>query len=229
MTEKEVTSDVVERAQKLLRMAEGGTKHEAEVAVAKLQRLMVEYNLDIQLVKGAVTEEEYVSGDTADEFRMKEAPEDVHSLTIIQEHFFVKVIFSSGRDEDTGEAFKKIVFVGRRENVAVAKALYIDLRYKFRHLWSEYKFVEKCPASSRASFYGGLSNGIDTRIRAERAAVEQERGMVLVEDSDLKDHFNKMFPHLHSRSAPQVGDWSAFQSGIVKGKDINLRTKMEVE
>lgn len=229
MTEKQITSDIVERAQKLLRMAEGGTEHEAEVAMAKLQRLMVEYNLDMQTVIGTVTEEDYIQGDTSDEMRMKEAPEDLYTLRIIQEHFFVKVVFSSGRDKETFEVIKKVIFMGRRENVAVAKMLYMDLRYTFRRLWSDYKFVNKCPASSRTSYYNGLTQGLDARIRKERAAVEQERGLVLVKDSDLEDLFKKAFPNLHHKAAPTIGDWDAYDKGQKDGADINLRTKQEVE
>ena len=229
MSDKQPTSDIVERAQKLMRMADGGTEHEAEVAYAKLQRLMVEYNLDIQQVRGAATEEDYVQEDTSSEFRMKEAPEDIYTLSIIQDHFFVKVVFTHDRDRETLEAFKKVVFIGRRENVDIAKMLYFELRHTYRFLWSNYKFVNKCPMSSKPSFYAGLTEGLDQKIRHEKSLVEAERGLVLVKDSDLENHFNKLFPGLGSKSAPSIGDWSAYGSGQQEGRNINLRTKKEVE
>jgi hypothetical protein len=218
---EEVSSSLIEKIQKLLRMAEGGTEHEAKVAAAMAERLMVEHNLTIQTVKGTATEEDYTHK-TKKEGWTRMPEEDMYTLRLLQDFFFVKVVVNTGRSD------YYVNFLGRKENVEVAQHLYIHLRHQYRILYSNFRIAnqKRNNANLRRNYYEGITAGITHKLREERSKVQSERGLVVVEDPELKDWVSKKYPNLSSVSGrSRYYDADVQAAGALAGMTVNLLDK----
>lgn len=224
---------IVDKIKKLLTLATSPNEHEAQAAAAKAHRLLIQYNLDLQQVKDRPPSH-YVKNPV--DTRIFQRAEEKFVSWILEEHFFVKWIQHRVPNDDRwGENLSKstwydrhITLIGTAANVEVATYVRMFLIDKFYQLWLEYKRQNDLPARFQQSYYRGLYEGLDAKLKAQRHSIEDERGLVLVKDPMLdeltKDAKNGGKAHYNSGLDDDI-----IEDGIDDGRKIEIQRALSAE
>jgi len=221
-----VVKKIVERARKLLNLANSSNEHEARLAADQAQRLMTKYNLDMQQVDFV---DEPIESANAAETDYLFHPRQYFVLDVVQKHFRVKAVKNYAKwDGKTFDGLgrrrlkKSITFYGRQSNVAVALDVFHFLDATFRRLWAEYMRETGTPANRQKSFYVGLVQGLDSQLAKAQKEVEQEAGLVVVDDAALKAMMEAMKLSKGKPLADSLRDEAAMRRGQEEGSKLRI-------
>lgn len=188
---------MLEKIKKLLDLANSNNEHEAKLASEKAQELMLKYNISmLDLPQEFLKEQESCP-------RM--SPEDVFVNNIISDYFFVTIL--RGRN--------KLVLVGTKENIEVAKYVRAFLKQTFKDLF------RASDATNRKAFYAGLAAGLRKSLDLQQAKVEGS-GLVVMVNAKLNQFVENQFKvrHTNHKFNGSAADYSA---GVENGQKINIR------
>ena len=211
---------MIDKIRKMLALSTSANQGEAENALAMAQQLMVKHNITMQqLVNQPTKEYENLSygGEGG-----KAAVERKYILPILQKYFFVKAMNIQQR----GNA--NFFLIGTKENVEIAKYVYDYLKVVFYVLFKLYALEQKKNGIAnttiyKQSFYAGLRNGLMDKLAKERTSVENEMGLVLVEDPGLNKALHQFFPNSIMQKSPVVAIYGDVRNeGYKKGQTINI-------
>lgn len=234
-----VDNSIIEKIQKLLALANSPNEHEAKAATARANALLLKYNLSMQQVEGH--QSTYVADPIADSgLTLKPHIDQITNL--LQEFFFVKVIISSEyQGHSSGEfAWKKspraqyrkvIKLVGTIENVKIATYIFQYLEPLYPKLWKDkYERNAELKPSDRKAYYMGLTVGIGKLLEETKWKVEEEMGLVVVEDPALKKFTDDITKgKSYGSSSSSDVDPDVFKAGVKDGQNITLRKPIESE
>lgn len=188
---------VIEKIQAILSRANNNAnEHEAQVAMAHAQRLLLKHGLEMKDV-------EVETSDIKPGFEItlgkRQPPEMQDIASILQEHFNVRCLFGQMKRGSRTES-TSISFVGRKHYCEVANYTYLFLSRTYRELFAKFRqdFQSKRNIDGRKleryrhSYYKGLSIGINDRLKAQKQAFEAEYGLVPVYDEELDQAINKL-------------------------------------
>ena len=214
---------MIEKIQKLLKLAASDNIHEAELAAQKAQELLVKYNLDMQQVTGVdfeYKEEDFMSGLSKITYQ--------HSVVqhILRNYFFVecltqrKLVCRYPRKKWIGT----IKIYGKSTNVEIARYVYTFLYRTFADLWRQYKKQVvssglKCSERNRRAYTLGIMRGLSDKLETARKKAEAERGLVLVKDPKIVNYSSGA----KDSRIRLGGDASDYQAGIRDGKTIQIQ------
>lgn len=218
--------ELIEKVQKLLTLANSSNEHEAKLAAKRAHEIMLRHNLTMQSVEDHsteyLTEDAIVAGKTV----------KFHQLLIgdlITEFFFCGTIINTRLHPE--RRWEKVwQLVGREENVKVAGYVFSFLTIQYPILWKQYREASQCPASSRKSYFIGLTSGINSMLIRERWSVEEETGLVVIKDAKVEEKVNDICEgraHKRSKIDSDHLDYRAIQKGQKDGKELRLRKPLE--
>jgi len=227
---------LLERIQKLLSLASSDNEHEAKLAMDLANELLVKHNISMQQAHTDLDYEKTILSEDP-----KVAPEDKFLWTILQRHFFVKIVTSrryastESVDSVLAQLFgrrrtrKTVTFIlGSDTNVQIASYVFGYLKRTFKNLWVAYKKETGCKANVKQSFYYGLETGLLEQLQATRKKVETEQGLVLVPDTKLKSFMDDAFNNLKSsKSKINLNNQQAIDDGSDQGKNIRISRGIE--
>lgn len=215
MSNENVSEAIIRKIQKLLALAESDNKHEAEAAATKASELLLKYNLDMQTAQQNL---DYTKEIVFEGARVTKETKWIEGILI--DYFHIKIL----RHYDRRIRETTVYFVGDKANVEVAKYVFEFLSRAYRSLWLEFKKQNNVATKYGATFYYGLTLGIVTKLKSQRAAVEQERGLVLVKDPALQVFFNKQFgPTMESNISLNAFKNDAVKdAAFKKGQELNI-------
>lgn len=179
---------ILKKIQKLLALAGSPNEQEAKVAMAKANELLVKHNLDMQQVNSASLDYE----ETEVESGLRAKAHTRHVAQLMLSYFFVKVVHHRVFDEDKLKYLHKVVLIGKPVNAAIASQVFQYLMKIYPQLWRQFKLNNKASEKDRYSYYYGLTLGIGDVLDQSRLRVEEERGLVVVEDADLDKHVKEL-------------------------------------
>jgi hypothetical protein len=224
---RKADQDIIEKVQKLLALANSDNEHEAALAANRAQALLTKYNLTMQDVAFEEGEEKYIREDFATG-RGRASQEWKYIQSLLQEFYFIRIV-QSKRVVPGGQFWKpktEIVycFLGQAHNVEIAKFVRDFLTRSFKDLFAAYRKANKAPASGRESFYLGLYKGLHGQLKSTLKQVEQETGLVVVEDAGLDEFINDAFNKLKSKavSVRNANDADALAAGAEEGKNLRI-------
>jgi hypothetical protein len=240
----DVAESVLSRIKKLLELASterNPSAHEAESAMAKVQELLLKYELDMEAIEnhGTADEEPFETVSYGDAIS-RDTVQRKFCRYIVEEHFHVKtftcyglVIFRVGRGRVGSKRMgwpadeRRLVFLGRKTNVQVAQYVYGYLHDEFERQWKRYH--KETAGGNRLDFFRGLCRGLDERLRKERTAVactEKQEGLVRRDDAEaLESYVGTVFPspgHARRRSRGLV-DGASYSDGNQAGRKLDIR------
>lgn len=228
-----INHKVIEKIQKLLSLANSDNENEAKNATRMANELLLKYNLSIQSVKDH--QSEYEKQDLAKTgFTIQ--PHQNLITNLLQEYFFVRVIInsqyageSSGKYGRTRARFvKTIKLVGTKENCQIAGYIFEYLNSAYPKLWKDfYNSSSRITKSQKVSYYTGLTVGISEMLKATRWRVQEETGLVLVEDPALKEFASKDTTGTYNGQSNSDIDPKIFAKGVIDGSKITLRKPLE--
>lgn len=217
--------DIIEKIQKLLSLANSSNEHEAKLAAQKATELLTKHNLSMQ--DAEVSQREYEHVHYMGE-KSRQTSEQKFIFGILMDFFFIKVV--CGRktifNEKSGMYEKRRTwsFFGQAHNVKIAHFVYAFLDRSFHDLYTEYAKINVTTRASRSSFYMGLYKGLKEQLGAGKKKVEQETGLVVVNDPGIDDYIKDTVGKTRNVPARCSGnvDSNAYHKGVEQGKNIRI-------
>lgn len=215
---------LIDTIQRLLALSGSPNEHEAKLALAKAQELMLRHNLSMaevtatEIGKQGWTEEEAWRG-------KRPSWEQDFVADVLQGYFFVKCLWYKTRTgyrrtENTFQIF------GSPDNVAVARHVFVYLSRTFRDLWEEYRRKTFAGRGLARTYYEGLRNGFMRKLELERAVQvnrdDRKNALVVVTDA-IQKAFAELHPEVKvARRSPVRSDADTYYDGFERGQKINL-------
>lgn len=231
-----VAKSIIEKVKKLLSLANSSNEYEAKLATSKANELLIKHNLDMQQIKDKTfdyeTEEALRSGLT-----FKSHQKLIAGL--LKEYFFVRVVisrkfmgYSSGNHayyRQSRAQYQKIIqIIGTKENCEIAGYIFSYLDDMYPKLWLQYKKQTEIDHSAKISYYKGLTRGIGDMLYDTRWRVQQETGLVLVNDHKLEEYVDK---RTSGKDYGGINDKNSnsevYKDGIQDGKKVTLRKPIQ--
>lgn len=211
---------ILEKVQKLLSLAGSDNENEARMASAKASELLLKYNLSLSQVKDF--QPEYERKEVSDELLAFQA----HHLilcSLIQEFFIVKILVTSTQQK-FGNRVKVISFIGTAVNIQVAEYVYTYLDRMFPVLFDQYRRKNyDAKLTDRKAYYVGLSKGIRENLEATKFKVEQEAGLVIMPDANLKKYVDTISTKTVNSKSSYSANPDAVNAGIEAGKNLKIQ------
>ncbi len=224
---------IIDKIQKLLALANSSNENEAKSAAAMAQALLTKYNLTMTDVELEPDEDKYTS-EYVQTDRERQDPAWKFVQSILREFFFIEIVQTKKRVEmnDTdGVTYWKsskivhcYIMFGQPHNVTIAKYVRDFLMRAFPDSFKSYRARTNAPASSRNSYYYGLFAGLHEQLKAARGKVEQEMGLVVVQDAGLTEYVkDEMGDVKEKKQKSSLGnDKNALQAGYEEGKNMKI-------
>lgn len=246
-TEKrdEATERILEKVQKLLALANSGNEHEAFLAMERVREIYARYNLEQSESSAAAGFVHLVI--THRKKRMESWEQKTVSILI--EHFFVKIVIQQLFDAESGEHHHAIEIVGTRENVLMAEYVYHFLLNQVEFLLKQAVSAAGIPFSRRQrnSYRVGILTGFASKLKAAEKKQEKKqqspahgtasqspdgtKDLALVgkaiarfqDDPRLEDYLAEVYPRLRNTRARAITiNADAFAAGRQAGATITL-------
>ena len=236
------TERILDKVKKLLALANSSNEHESLLAMERVRELYAKYNLEII---GETNEKSFVHLVITHGKKRMPATEQ-RAVSILVEHFFVKVISTHQFDPKTGDHVHAIELIGARENVLMAEYVYHFLLNQADFLLQQ--AVDgglRLVRSERSSYRLGVLDGFAKKLKsAERSSpgfdskVSQSAALTVVgqalakfrEGTDIDDYLSDIYPRLGVRrgSATEIHS-HAFAAGHAAGRSITLNKPIASE
>lgn len=213
--------EIIEKIQKLLSLANSSNEHEAKLAAQKATELLTKYNLSMQEVE--ISEREYEAVHYMSD-KQRSPAEHKYIFGLLMKFFFVKVVRGRKIDPRTGRKLSVWSFFGQTHNVQIAHFVFRFLDTTFRNLYKQYHRSNLTDRNSRNSFYLGLYRGLIEQLNAGKKKVEDETGLVVVQDPGIDDFIEQAVGktrNVPSRAVKSI-DPKAFVKGVEEGKNIRI-------
>lgn len=214
---------VLDRIRKLLSLAQSPNPHEAQSAARMAQRLMLRHNID-QL--GAERSDGYTSRRLGRSTgRTTEAERLLGS--ILQDHFFVDVIWVHSYRPADGVHGRIMEVCGRRENVEIADYVFSFVTGTADRLWHEHRSRNRIRGNAnRRAYLAGVMAGFRDQL-AQQKQSQVEQGLVWLGDPDLDRYFERRHPRISTRSHFEGGHDATREHGRRAGRSIVLQHGVE--
>lgn len=236
--ERVLTQDdarLLDRVEKLLSLASSSNEHEAVLAMEKVRELYAKHNLD--RVK------QFLFEDAMDSLyltrnKKKTEPTEAKILSILNDHFSVKVIHTHLYNAEACHRYKAAEILGRRENILMAEFVYHFLSQQIDSLWLVHKKQTKCRGVLRRSYQMGVLSGFDEKLSSKKSVTvkaasasgissSELSSLLIVEQSHLDDFVEIKYPRLSKKSwGGGRFDSGTFASGQSAGRRLNLNRPM---
>lgn len=210
---------LLERVSKLLSLAQGGDRHEAETAMSVAQRLMLKYNLEhaAQPVSHGYRFV-HLGRPTG---RVMEA--DRLLAALLAEHFFVEVIWVPVWRPLEGKRGSVLEVCGTEENIEFATYVHAFLLDTSERLWTEYRHDRGLKGNAeRREFIAGVMSGFRDQLKRDKTR-QKKQGLVWLGDADLTQFFKRRHPHVRWLRGTAKLRQMSYADGREAGRHINLK------
>jgi hypothetical protein len=212
---------LLKRAEKLLALAESANEHEASLAMKRVRELYEKYNFEnIRAARSPDLVWTVLC-------RKKRKTDTVDSmiLSILNRHFFVRVIHTNLYDAADNVDYKAAEVLGSRQNVLMAEYVYHFLRQKTESLTDEYRRRAGVSAMQGRSYAIGLLTGFMQKLNAEAGEqhTSEEKSLVKSCDRQLADYLRSRHPKIANRRfGATYRDSGSYESGRQDGRRISI-------
>jgi len=214
---------VLDRIRKLLSLAKSSNEHEAQSATRIAQRLMLQHNIDQLSVERRDGYSSRQLGRTTG--RTSEAERLLG--TILQDHFFVDVVWVHGFRPQDGVHGRVMEVCGRPENVDLADYVYDFLNGTANRLWEEHRAASGIRNHrDRRAYLAGVMTGFRDQLDQQKVR-QVETGLVWLGDPELTRYFRRRHPSVSTRKYFEGGGEPAREDGRRAGRTIVLHRGVE--
>jgi hypothetical protein len=219
--ERDERSQVLDKVQKLLSLAQSQEIHEAEAAMSKANALMLKWNLDQRELHQRRQHEIRHLGKPGKVFLHLKM-----LACLLRDFFFVDVIWVHSMDVERCKSGRVLEIIGRPENVALAEYVYHFMLNVGEQHWKRHR--KDVGVGSRMNYIYGLIAGFHEKCKAEREKSEQDQALVWTGEAWLEEVMRRRHPRTRSmsKSKAQV-DRGSFDAGKQQGKKLVLRKGVE--
>jgi hypothetical protein len=205
---------VLGRVAKLLALAESPNAHEAELAMAEAQRLMLKHNV-------AATAASPYSFRHLGEPTGRVAEHERVLANILNDHFFVESIWVPVWRAREGKRGSVLEVCGTTVNLAIAEHTHAFLTHTAERLWSQYRRLHEVGNRDRRTYLAGVMTGFREKLEAQRKRHAAE-GLVWVGDGELTRYWRRRHPYVRWSRHTGVERNEAHAQGRAAGRNIVL-------
>lgn len=209
---------ILSRVKLLLALARSPNEHEAANAMRMANKYLLKYNLELADVgtprnystrylgrcTGRVQEYEYTLAH------------------ILQEHFFVCVIWTNSYDPFRNVAGRKLQISGTSENLEIAEYVYNYVMSLSKRLWAAHRRECREAGGTKLQYLAGLLRGLHEKLDSQRRELKEELGLVWLGDSALKEYFRYLYPRTIKCGGYGVTRGERYEAGLEDGRKINI-------
>lgn len=204
---------------KVLSLASSPNEHEAQAAVNKARRLLLEYNLDI-------VELDRERGFTCRSLGPVKARHTSHEMwlpMILHEFFFVEVLWSPTYQPFLDREGTVLQIYGTPANLDMAEYVYAFLSGLLAQLWAGYKERQNLRGErQRQSYYVGLLQGVYGALREQEEQIHAGQALVWKGDPRLQEYYRYLNPRVRVRRGGGVTATPAYQDGMAEGRRVRI-------
>lgn len=218
---------VLNRIAKLMQMADGGTKHEAEVAAKMAQSMLIKHNLSMSDVDTQIGEDERAIMDEL--FNMKDTWKKVEGNWVSSLYHIVAINNLCKIIVHGGGKWKNITVIGSKSNVSmvhfICQQLIPRLRDAEKQEWSWYNGYDKRNVFKRGFFQGavsGISNQLSASLQELQEADKNVHGLVLYNEKAVTEYRDNKWPNLGKSRGSRSSSWDGYKSGKNVGSNMNI-------
>lgn len=234
MTKTNANASIIKKIQGLIAIAnDEKNDEESQSAFMMAQRLMIKHSIaesDVVEVKP----NRDVNTQDVTVYKQLHWWEQ-HLANIISENFRVKWYYSEKTLYGERRVKRKIVFLGLKDDLELAKEMYI-LAYevlvhyakeavKDFYVKDDYRRTRAMTTKVKDSYMRGFLSGMAERFKEQVADMQQEFGLVLLMPVEVKEKYDVMFPTTKKHKGvsfrlPNAYD-TIYQDGYGKGKEVD--------
>ena len=222
----EITGDLIQRLQKVRALTESSVPGEAAAAAAKLQEILLKYNLDMEDI-------EEDSPEVDDRYVREDLELGATSGNMIN---WRRILLSGIARSLMCAAFgyqgtPKMVIVGQKHNIEIVRHFYDYLSYEISRLadvtWERARGrTREHGRSWKSSFYNGAVDVVVQRLEEKYKQVSrqdsQTRALALRSEQDLNDAVGNLIGRVGKNTVRQRHSKSGYSRGARAGKKFNL-------
>lgn len=224
---------ILRKIEKLLNLAQSANENEAVLAMENVQNLYEKYHIKKILEQ---SHQDYFS--LVFNLKKRKVPSSYSLISyILQQHFFVKSIFSELYDPFLDEVHKTIEVFGSRHNVLMAEYVFHFLRDRIDLLWKQYQKSKKLPVRYKMSYQQGILEGFLKKLDALKEAKQNRQSQsvsshsshmpvcaqwIKQDEINLDAFVQKKYPRLSQRGNSSRVYSDHFDKGIQAGHQLNL-------
>jgi hypothetical protein len=150
--------------------------------------------------------------------------------SILNRHYGVTTIFTSLYDAKICESHKTIDILGNKDAVLLAEYVYWYLLGQLRLMWKHHqKLYGTSGINARNSFYLGILNGFDEKLKKEKLVQSDElqqeafNQLMVIADQQLSRYVQKKYPRMRTiNSGQRRYDEESYQAGQEKGRQLTV-------
>jgi hypothetical protein len=206
---------VLARVAKLLALAESPNVHEAELAMAEAQRLMLRHNVDV--TARSAYSFRHLGVPTG---RVREAERILANL--LNDHFFVECIWVPVWRAREGKRGSVLEICGTTLNLTIAEHTHAFLLHTADRLWEQYQRELGAGNRDRRAYQAGVMTGFREKLDAQRKR-HARAGLVWVGDADLAKYWRRRHPYVRFTRHPGAAQNEAHAHGRAAGRNIVLQ------
>ena len=201
---------ILSKVKKLLKLAESANTHEATLATAKANELLMKYNL--AHIEDADKESEEVC--VKNVYEAKRSNVQMNALYEILENFYVQPVFNRGQKK----AYLEVI--GSRTNVELADYIAKFLINEFERL---YKLSGLKGVAAKNSFIRGISEGFTHKIKSQQQERPDYKNELISLDKVLKSQVAMVYSRMgSSSSSSKKNDHHARELGRQAGSNMSI-------
>lgn len=202
---------------KLLSLATSPNEHEAQAAVKKARQLLLKYNID----QAELHPESPYAIRQVGEVRARHAAYESELAAILNDFFFVQIIWANGYDPRTLCRGRVLELYGTRFNLDMAEYVHRYVTGLLPALWEDYRAPRDLPRRGhRLSYYSGVLRGLHDKLRQQDRYFRTERALVWAGDPRLTEFFRHHHPHIAYQSHTRARVSATYLDGMRQGKEI---------
>ena len=207
---------------KVLSLADSPNEHEAQAAVNKARRLLLDYNLDVV----AVDRERQFESRSLGPVKARRASWELWLAMILNEFFFVEVLWTRSYDAGRDHEGTVLEVYGTVTNLEMAHFVYDYLSQLLTRLWDDYRRRRGLDGNrERMRYYAGVLQGFHGKLTQQQQAggTATSRALVWRGDVRLREYYRYHNPRVETRQSSGVAASEAFHHGVEEGRRVHLR------
>ena len=170
-------------------------------AMAAMLRLSVAHKIDMEAANEAIEKnldplKSYIK-DTGFEYEVR-VPTEWNFIRQILITFFNVNTMEDRHALGRGRSITH--FIGKKEDIEIAKFVYAQLNFQFKSIWDNKKSVYRLKTTDKRGYYLGLMAGLMTRLHSETKKIESELGLTIIKDPKIAEATKSLFSECHSKA-----------------------------
>lgn len=210
------SSKIARRVRKLMSLAQSDNQHEAEAAMARAQKLMLEHNLAC-----AGTDQQYTARIIGPRKLRFQRWEQL-LVGVLSRHFFVDVLWIHVYERSRRRECRAAEYMGTPANLDTVEYVHAFLTRTGADLyakWAKQRTFKR--RSDRGAYLNGVVLGFDAKLKRERER-HRETGLVWVGDPGLQAYGDQRYPSRASRGRSRIRTGHAYAAGHQAGSTLTL-------